>query len=498
MFHYIIRRLLLLPLTLFFIVLINFFIINLAPGDPASQLDISETGDATRQENASGSLSSERQYLQFREHYGLTLPVLLNTWVYLRFDDLKGQLILLDQRKQKKSQAMSFKDYHRLQVHVGDQARFSMPYLLHIASNATNPFSLRQLAIRFFIRGGTEMGIVGPSLNPDQRTENRRIALSNQNLNKNQLEDHDSPHAVKIKIQELKKWYEKNKQQRLFEPNFKQKVWIFLFETRFCRYMQRILTLDFGTIKSDDNKTVISEVSKRFKYSLTLAVLPLLCTFFLCLFFGSFMAKWQNTWKDLTLNVCFLILYAVPVFVVGPFLIEKVALKYRIPFTEVFLPLSGFTSSEEEYTWMTSLQRLLDVFLHLVLPLTSIMYGSLATQTRIARTAVLEVLRQNYVRTAYAKGVAPSVVMWKHVGRNAAITIVTSIAGSLGVIIGGSLIVETIFGINGFGKFFYEAIVNYDYNVIMFSVLSGSFLTLTGYLLADIAYTLLDPRVTLD
>ena len=78
------------------------------------------------------------------------------------------------------------------------------------------------------------------------------------------------------------------------------------------------------------------------------------------------------------------------------------------------------------------------------------------------------------------------------------ITIVTSLAGSLGVILGGSLIVETLFEINGFGKFFYDAILNRDYNVIMFSAIAGSFLALLGYLVADIAYTILDPRVTLD
>ena len=126
------------------------------------------------------------------------------------------------------------------------------------------------------------------------------------------------------------------------------------------------------------------------------------------------------------------------------------------------------------------------------------MYGSLAAQTRLSRTAVLEVLKQDYVRTAKAKGLSPSKILFKHVGRNASITIVTSIAGSLGVVLGGSLIVETLFEIHGFGKFFYDAIINRDYNVIMFSSFAGSFLSLAGYLMADIAYTILDPRLSLE
>ena len=126
------------------------------------------------------------------------------------------------------------------------------------------------------------------------------------------------------------------------------------------------------------------------------------------------------------------------------------------------------------------------------------MYGSLATQTRLARTAVLEVAKQDYVRTAHAKGLPPSTVNIRYIGRNASITIVTAIAGSLGVILGGSLIVETLFEIDGFGKFFYDAVLNRDYNVIMFSAIAGSFLALVGYLVADIAYMLLDPRVSLE
>ena len=273
---------------------------------------------------------------------------------------------------------------------------------------------------------------------------------------------------------------------------------IFFFETRFFRYFSRVLTLDFGTLRNDSTKTVISEVTKRFKYSLTLAILPMLITFLLCQFFGFLMAYQHNRWPDYSFNVLFLILYAIPVFVVAPWLIEKVALHGHFPFTDTPIPYSGFTSKESVYENLTSAGRLADVARHIFLPIIAITYGSLAAQSRLSRTAVLEVLRQDYVRTARSKGVKPLSILYKHVGRNAAITIVTAIAGSLGIVLGGSLIVETLFEINGFGKFFYDAVINWDYNVIMFSALAGAFLTLVGYLLADIAYTLLDPRVTLD
>jgi peptide/nickel transport system permease protein len=168
------------------------------------------------------------------------------------------------------------------------------------------------------------------------------------------------------------------------------------------------------------------------------------------------------------------------------------------PFTNTPIPTSGFTSPEDEWANMLSYQKVLDVLQHIALPILAVMYGSLAATARLSRTAVLEVLRQDYVRTAIVKGLPTTTVMFKHVGRNAAITIVTSLAGSLGILLGGSLIVETMFEINGYGRFFYEAVLNRDYNVIMFSAIAGSFLTLVGYLVADLTYTLLDPRVTLE
>src|SRR5690606_33910777 len=127
-----------------------------------------------------------------------------------------------------------------------------------------------------------------------------------------------------------------------------------IFETRYIRYMSRVLTLDFGTLRNDRNKPVINEVAKRFKYSLTLAILPLIITFFLSQLFGFVMAYRQNKAADFSLNVLFLILYAIPVFVVAPFLIEKVALNKTFPFTNIPIPISGFTSPDSVYGKMTS------------------------------------------------------------------------------------------------------------------------------------------------
>jgi len=496
MFNYIIRRLLLLPITLFFIILVNFVIINLAPGDPVTITEISQEGIAGRKEDRSLAFGSDDRYLQFREHYGLTLPILVNLWPFTSEETVLTTLWQLTYRKESPDamKEMSVKDYDAMRISFGDRSKYIMPILLHVIEDEEQEKNIRQMAVRFFVRGGTRQAFLGPDLTEKQKKYNRKISYDNNFLNSFLM---GRKQSIDESGMQLRQWYEENKEHYTFEPSLGQKMRM-LLETRYFRYMRRVLTLDFGTLRNDNTKTVITEVTKRFKYSLTLALLPMLITFVLSQLCGLTMAYRQNRWQDLSMNVSFLILYAVPVFVVAPFLSEKVALNNTFPFTDIPIPISGFTSQESLYEMMTSKERIFDVMQHICLPLVAIMYGSLAASARLSRTAVLEVLRQDYVRTARAKGVSQVSVMFKHVGRNAAITIVTSIAGSLGIVLGGSLIVETLFEINGFGKFFYDAVINRDYNVIMFSALTGAFLSLMGYLVADIGYTLLDPRVTLE
>ncbi|MFA6916419.1 MAG: ABC transporter permease [Parachlamydiales bacterium] len=495
---YILRRLILLPITLFCIILVNFIVLNLAPGEPTTRTEISPEGNASRSQSNSQVFTGDDRYLQFREFYGLTLPILFNTWPSTTQEsvDLWLWQIVHEKVSPENPEPLAFKDFQNRRVEMGDRARFIMPKLLHVINDPQADPALRKTAVRFFVRGGSPQAFLGPTLTADQKAYNRKIGKENNFLasflTPEKLEDLPATAAA------LTTWYQEHYQEYHFEPSGMELVSVFITQTRFYRYMSRVLTLDFGTLRNDSNKTVFNEVTKRFKYSLTLSVIPMWITLFLCVFFGFLMALRQNKPIDYSLNVLFLVLYATPVFVVAPFLIEKVALHHHFPFTDIPIPLGGFTSREEVYGQLTSWGRLWDTMQHIALPLVALLYGSLAAQTRLSRTAVLEVMRQDYVRTAFAKGLPRSTVYVKHIGRNASITIVTSIAASLGAILGGSLIVETLFQIDGFGKFFYDAIVNRDYNVVMFSALAGAFLSLMGYLIADLSYAFLDPRLKLD
>lgn len=500
MWTYTLRRLLLLPLTMFCIMLVNFVIINLAPGDPVSYAEISPEGSASMREDRSLAFGQDERYLQFREFYGLTLPILFNTWPWLTQNYVEKTLWQLVHRKfsREDNEEMSAKSYHELRVKFGDQSRFIMPHLVAIITATQTPPEMQRMAAVFFARGGTRPGYIGPKLTPEQKNWNQHVTKDTLALRSFLWLPKASSTEIQTKIHEIAQWYDQNASFYHFESSENEKIELFFFETRFMRYLSRMMRLDFGTLRNDSSKTVMSEVLKRLKYSLTLAIVPMFITFGLCQFFGFLMAYYQKRWPDYLFNFSFLVLYAIPIFVVAPFLIEKVALYHCFPFSHSPIPISGFTSPDRIYNQQLSYQRLFDIFQHLALPLLAIMYGSLAAEARLSRTAVLEVLRQDYVRTAWAKGLPPMTILFKHVGRNAGITIVTSLAGSLGVVLGGSLIVETLFDIHGFGKFFYDAVLNRDYNVIMFSALAGSFLTLIGYLIADLTYMWLDPRITLE
>lgn len=492
---YLIRRLLLLPVTLFAIILVNFVILNLVPGDPVTQLDRSMTGEAERStELESGG--EESHHLQFREHYGLTKPILLNFWGMLTKNEIEEGLKKLASRKINEEE-MSVHTYHQLKTLWGDRASYILPLLLDCAKNETTSLPERRLALNLFIRGGTRMGYVGSALTKEKKEKNRQISQSNQFLSAQKALDTDTNSQLKEKAINLSLWLSEHPEFHR-SNTLNEKMWTIFLDTRFFRYLQRVIFLDFGTLRNDSHKTVISEVAKRLKYSLTLAVLPMFLTFALCQIFGMLMAYYHKKWVDHLLNITFLILFAIPVFVTAPFLIENFSLNQTLPFLNISLPYSGFHRPMADYIQLTSIERLGDISLHLVLPLISVMYGTLAVQSRLSRTAFLEVMSQNHVRTARAMGFPLMSILWKHVARNGAITIMTSLATSLGVILGGSLIVETVFEINGFGKFFYEAILNRDYNVVLFSAFASSLLSLIGYLIADLSYTFLDPRVTLN
>jgi len=158
------------------------------------------------------------------------------------------------------------------------------------------------------------------------------------------------------------------------------------------------------------------------------------------------------------------------------------------------LPISGIKSLYLANP--TFWNRLLDYARHLVLPVFVSAFGGLAGLSRYTRSNMLEVIRQDYIRTARAKGLSERTVIYKHALRNALMPVVTILGLSVPGLIGGSVIFETIFSIPGMGQLFYGSVMARDYPVIMGILFIGAILTLLGNFLADISYAIVDPRIS--
>jgi peptide/nickel transport system permease protein len=158
-----------------------------------------------------------------------------------------------------------------------------------------------------------------------------------------------------------------------------------------------------------------------------------------------------------------------------------------------WLPISGIRSLN--YDYLPPGMVFLDVVKHLILPVMLSAFGGLAGLSRYMRSNMLEVIRQDYIMTARAKGLSERKVIYKHALRNALLPVITILGLSVPGLIGGSVIFESIFAIPGMGQLFYMSVMARDYPVVMGILLIGAVLTLLGNLIADVSYALADPRI---
>jgi peptide/nickel transport system permease protein len=207
---------------------------------------------------------------------------------------------------------------------------------------------------------------------------------------------------------------------------------------------------------------------------------------------GIYSAVRRNTWSERGATVLLFVLYSLPTFWVGLLMLVFFC---GDRFLNIF-PVAGL-SPDSYLTWGMSYWRILgETARHYVLPVVCLSYASLAGLSRFARVGILEIVSQDYIRTARAKGLPEWKVILKHVFRNSLLPLVTLFAGLLPGLIGGSIIVEYIFSINGMGSLSILALSSRDYTLMMALFTIGAVLTLLGILISDLLYAVVDPRIT--
>ncbi|MBN2568056.1 MAG: ABC transporter permease [Deltaproteobacteria bacterium] len=256
---------------------------------------------------------------------------------------------------------------------------------------------------------------------------------------------------------------------------------------QYFMWLKRLAVLDLGNSFSPDNRPVLDKIVERLPITIAINLLSMILIMLVAIPIGVLSAVRQNSFFDKATSVFVFVGFAIPTFWLALLLMILFGVNLG------WLPISGIRSLNYEYLppWIA----LWDLIKHLILPVILSAFGGLAGLSRYMRANMLEVIRQDYITTARAKGLSERVVIYKHALRNALLPVITILGLSIPGLIGGSVIFETIFAIPGMGQLFYMSVMSRDYPLVMGILFIGAVLTLIGNLIADVSYALADPRI---
>jgi peptide/nickel transport system permease protein len=268
---------------------------------------------------------------------------------------------------------------------------------------------------------------------------------------------------------------------------------------QYGKLVTRLVTFDFGS-RWQDGRPIAEIIGEALPITLLLATLSIVLSYLIAVPIGVYSAVKQFSVADKVVTITLFVLYSLPGFWLGTmFIVFLASGKFlACPWldNDACFPLQGWHSFEG-YEAMTGWEKFKDVAWHLILPVVTLTYPSVAVLSRYMRAGMLETLRQDFIRTARAKGLSERVVVFGHALRNSLIPIVTLLGLQLPELIGGSVIVEWIYGVRGMGFVALEAIRMPDYPLVVTLVAFTAILTMLGVLLSDLVYVLIDPRIKL-
>lgn len=257
---------------------------------------------------------------------------------------------------------------------------------------------------------------------------------------------------------------------------------------RYFIWLKNLVHLDFGqSFKHEE--PVMDVIVRKLPVSLMFGLTSFILSYLICIPLGIGKALKNGSLFDRATSTLIFIAYSIPGFMLGILLI---VLFGGGSFWDLF-PITGTIS--DNYDSLTKMGKIWDRVHHMVLPLTCYLIGSFTTLTLLMKNSLLEEIKKDYVRTARSKGLSEKIIVAKHALRNALIPIATGFSEILTVFFAGSLLIETIFSLDGMGSLSYQSIIARDYNVIMGILVIESGLYLLGNILSDVLYVLIDPRI---
>lgn len=260
---------------------------------------------------------------------------------------------------------------------------------------------------------------------------------------------------------------------------------------RYWNWLKKIAVLDFGD-STATREPAMDTIMERVPVSIGFGVPGFLLTYLVCIVLGMVKALKDGSRFDTASSVLLFIAYSIPPLVVSVVLLLVFCTDRILPGGALF-PLGGARS--DNWDSLTAGQQAWDYFQHMFLPVCASLLGGFTFLTMLMKNSLLDVLSSDFIRTARAKGLSESRVIFKHALRNAILPLMVGIGGFLSAFVAGSIVIESVFGLPGMGRLLIESLNSRDYNVLMGVAVIQSAVVMFGQLLSDMAYVLVDPRI---
>ena len=462
MFEYTIRRILLMIPTGIGITLMVFCILQLAPDGPferavrqIKQANIGSGEVSMASSDISGDSSELTPELleKLRMQYGLDKPILVRylIWLGLYPKESKSKIIKINKSFRESVDVLKFDTYKE----------YLLQKYVKVVENENNELVVIETGV------GLEFDV--PEVENPELKDN--FDVEKYSTFKEFYEELPSNENI------IKTWYISD---WIIKKIDSDKNLVTLVKKEFKGILQGYL--GYSEKKGKNVSTLIGE---RLHISLFFGLTGLILGYSVCIPLGIWKAIKNGSRFDVSTSIAVFAGYSIPGYILGIVLL--------VYFGGDYFPLHGWRSSN--FNELTFFGKVKDQLHHAFLPMLCYMIGSFATLTVLMKNSLLENLSQDYVRTAFAKGLSEKRVIFKHAVRNSLIPLATGIGGIISVFLAGSYLIEKTFGIDGLGLLGYSALIDRDYDIIMGTLVISVFMTLVGNLISDLTYALVDPRI---
>lgn len=482
MLKYILKRILIFIPTLIAISLLTFMISVYAPGDPVSLMLNQAGGDG----QLADKLAGEKAYMEMRERLGLNLPVFYVALGSSASSDTLYRIPKRFHRETLENLVSLYGNWEQIihyyhQIEALDYQTFSTENteavsqdIIYIKERVNNLFlEYKNDRVQSYV------------------DEIDAKIASNENLAHLQAQSSELKNSYAAILSEATTW--KNYIPALsFYPKNQYHRWLFgdgnWLTGKGYENTKGVIRGDFG-ISYQDKRPINSVLGERIQWTMLISFISIILTYLIAVPIGVYSAVNKGSFIDNAFTTGLFVLYSLPSFWVATLLI------FFLGGGDYFdwFPAYGLGNVPDGATFWEAFQVRA---YHLVLPIFCWTYGSFAFLSRQMRGGMLSVVGQDYIRTAYAKGLEKRTVIWKHAFRNSLLPVITLFANVFPLMIGGSVVLEVIFTIPGMGKWGYDAIIFRDYPVVFAVMMLAAVLTMIGYLVADILYAVVDPRIS--